>query len=272
MCTRSFATRQQTPGGGRGCVARSPRVGDKTTPPGWPARGSLSGRQRAPCYLRTTMRLALLSDTHMPKGSRRLPDDCLARLTKADLIIHAGDLTELEVLRELEFYARVVAVHGNVDSREVRATLPETVQIEAAGATIGAIHDAGPARRRLERLENASPPPTPSCSATRTSRCTSARPTASRSSTRVARPSGGARRTGRWESPPWCAGCSRPSWSCSADRLRRRWTSPCSSPAPPARSRPPGADCPRCSCGAAATSCCSTAAREPSASCCARSA
>lgn len=25
------------------------------------------------------MRLALLSDTHMPKAGRRLPDDCLAR-------------------------------------------------------------------------------------------------------------------------------------------------------------------------------------------------
>ncbi|HEY2437814.1 MAG TPA: metallophosphoesterase family protein [Solirubrobacteraceae bacterium] len=98
------------------------------------------------------MNLALISDTHMPKGARRLPDDCVARLEAADLIIHAGDLTELEVLREIESYGPTVAVHGNVDSAEVRAELPEALELDANGATIAVIHDAGPARGRVERL------------------------------------------------------------------------------------------------------------------------
>jgi hypothetical protein len=96
--------------------------------------------------------LALISDTHMPKGTRRLPDKCVARLEAAELIIHAGDQVELSVLREIESYGPTVAVHGNVDSPEVRAELPETAKVDAGGATIAVIHDAGPARGRIERL------------------------------------------------------------------------------------------------------------------------
>jgi uncharacterized protein len=103
------------------------------------------------------MQIAIISDTHMPKGDRRLPDECVARLRAADLIIHAGDLTELGVLRELESHGAVVAVHGNVDAPAVRATLPQTAQIQADGATIALIHDAGPAKGRLERLRGRFP-------------------------------------------------------------------------------------------------------------------
>lgn len=99
------------------------------------------------------MQIALISDTHMPKGARRLPDECVARLEAADLIIHAGDLTTMQVLRQLESYGPpVVAVHGNVDAPEVSAALPETTQVDADGATIAVIHDAGPSNGRLERL------------------------------------------------------------------------------------------------------------------------
>ena len=37
-------------------------------------------------------RLALISDTHLPRGARRLPDACLERPRDADLVVHAGDL------------------------------------------------------------------------------------------------------------------------------------------------------------------------------------
>jgi putative phosphoesterase len=96
--------------------------------------------------------IAIISDTHMPRGARRLPDECVARLRAADLIIHAGDLMALSVLRELEGLGEVVAVYGNVDDAEVRAVLPETAVVEAGGAQIAVIHDAGPARGRLPRM------------------------------------------------------------------------------------------------------------------------
>jgi putative phosphoesterase len=101
--------------------------------------------------------IAIIADTHLPKGARRLPDGCIVRLRAADLIIHAGDLSTLAVLQELQSYSQVIAVHGNVDDYEVRQALPGTAALEAEGATIAVVHDAGPARRRLERLRHRFP-------------------------------------------------------------------------------------------------------------------
>ncbi len=103
------------------------------------------------------MQIAVISDTHLPRGARRLPDACVERLKSADLILHAGDLMTLAVLRELETYGPLVGVHGNVDDAEVRAALPASASIEAAGVTIALIHDAGPARGRLARMRRRFP-------------------------------------------------------------------------------------------------------------------
>ncbi len=99
------------------------------------------------------MLIAIVSDTHLPRGTRRLPDGCVERIRSADLLIHAGDISTPEVLAEIEGLGPpVAAVHGNVDSAELRRRLPEALQIEAEGARIAVVHDAGPARRRLERM------------------------------------------------------------------------------------------------------------------------
>ncbi len=98
------------------------------------------------------MVIAVISDTHLPRGKRRIPDGCLERLRGADLIVHAGDLSAAAVLGDLEALGEVHAVHGNVDTPEVRALLPERRVVEAGGARIGVVHDAGPSKRRLERL------------------------------------------------------------------------------------------------------------------------
>jgi putative phosphoesterase len=99
------------------------------------------------------MQIAIISDTHMPRGARRLPPDCVARLARAELIIHAGDLCTLAVLRELEALGPVAAVHGNVDDRAVRAHLPASILVGVPGGPrVAVLHDAGPSRRRLERL------------------------------------------------------------------------------------------------------------------------
>jgi len=104
-------------------------------------------------------RLAIISDTHLPRGRRELPVTFLERLRRADLIIHAGDFTALGVLDQLrELGPEIVGVHGNRDSPEVRAALPERLELEVAGgARLGIVHDAGQARGRLERLRRAFP-------------------------------------------------------------------------------------------------------------------
>jgi uncharacterized protein len=103
------------------------------------------------------VQIAVISDTHLPRGDRRLPGDCVARLQSADVIIHAGDLIRLPVLRELESYAPVIAVHGNVDDADVRAALPAVASLETGGATIAVLHDAGPAKGRLARMRRRFP-------------------------------------------------------------------------------------------------------------------
>ena len=98
------------------------------------------------------MQIAIVSDTHMPRRGRTLPDACVQRLRDADLILHAGDLITLGVLAELRSYGDVVAVHGNVDDALVRAALPATAVVEARGRRIALVHDAGPAIGRLRRM------------------------------------------------------------------------------------------------------------------------
>jgi putative phosphoesterase len=99
------------------------------------------------------MLIAVISDTHMPKGGRRLPDACVERIAGADLLLHAGDFSTLEVLHELEAIGPpVVGVHGNVDSADLRRLLPEERVVEARGARIAVVHDAGARTGRLERM------------------------------------------------------------------------------------------------------------------------
>ena len=99
------------------------------------------------------MRLAIISDTHLPRGSRALPEACVRRLRDADLILHAGDFVALSVLDELRALGPPVeAVHGNVDEEALRRMLPSARLVRAGGVRIAMVHDAGPAAGRLERM------------------------------------------------------------------------------------------------------------------------
>jgi hypothetical protein len=102
--------------------------------------------------------IAILSDTHMPKRDRRLPERCAEAIAGADAVIHAGDFSTVAVLREIEAIGPPVhAVHGNVDDAELRRVLPESVEVELAGRTIAIVHDAGPAAGRLARMRRRFP-------------------------------------------------------------------------------------------------------------------
>jgi hypothetical protein len=97
--------------------------------------------------------VAVISDTHMPRGGRRLPDPFVERIEAADLLVHAGDFMTVEVLRELERIGPPLAgVHGNVDSAELRRLLPTERVVAVERARIALIHDAGPSAGRLERM------------------------------------------------------------------------------------------------------------------------
>ena len=101
--------------------------------------------------------IAIISDTHLPRGDRRLPPECASRLRAADLIIHAGDLTAASMLTQLREFGEVAAVHGNVDDAAVRALLPSRLELTFGDIRLGVVHDAGAARGRLERLRRSFP-------------------------------------------------------------------------------------------------------------------
>jgi uncharacterized protein len=97
--------------------------------------------------------IAVIADTHMPKGKRALPEECIAQIRRADALIHAGDFAAASVLAELrELCPVVLAVHGNVDDAELRRELPEALEAEVGGRTLAVVHDAGPSKGRLERM------------------------------------------------------------------------------------------------------------------------
>jgi putative phosphoesterase len=97
--------------------------------------------------------VAIIADTHMPKGGRQLPERCLELLAEAEAIVHAGDISSIAVLREIEAIGPPVhAVHGNVDEPGVCELLPATLRIELLGRPVAVVHDSGTAQGRLRRL------------------------------------------------------------------------------------------------------------------------
>jgi putative phosphoesterase len=81
-------------------------------------------------------RIGLISDTH-----GLLRDEALRALRGAELIIHAGDVGNPEILESLEQIAPVIAVRGNVDTATWSETLPMTAIVETSGPTIYVLHN-----------------------------------------------------------------------------------------------------------------------------------
>jgi putative phosphoesterase len=99
------------------------------------------------------MLVVAIADTHLPRGTRALPEAALERLRAADLILHAGDVVAATFLEQLRALGPPVeAVYGNMDEPRLRDTLPKEHVVEAAGARIGLVHVPGPKAGREARL------------------------------------------------------------------------------------------------------------------------
>lgn len=99
------------------------------------------------------VRVVFISDTHMPRGRRAIPDACLEAMRRADHIVHAGDFSGVEVLELIESLGPpVTAVRGNVEAAEVAERLPDSASVSVDGHSIAVVHDAGPAKGRLQRM------------------------------------------------------------------------------------------------------------------------
>jgi putative phosphoesterase len=88
-----------------------------------------------------TYRIGVISDTH-----GLLRQEAMERLIGVDVIIHAGDVGNQEVLDELEQVAPVFAVRGNMDRGEWAEKLSLNRLVEVGGIAIYVLHD-------LEKLD-----------------------------------------------------------------------------------------------------------------------
>ncbi len=86
------------------------------------------------------MKIALVSDTHVPTVIPGLPSRLVDRLWGVDVIMHAGDPVSLDVLESLQAIAETVAVHGNLDQPDVVRQLPRKQSLCLAGRSIALIH------------------------------------------------------------------------------------------------------------------------------------
>jgi putative phosphoesterase len=104
------------------------------------------------------LRLVVMSDTHLPRRARDLPDELWQAVDKADVVVHAGDWTELALVDRLSDRAkRLVAVWGNNDGAEIRARLPEIATADLEGVRLAVVHETGGRAGREARCDRAFP-------------------------------------------------------------------------------------------------------------------
>lgn len=104
------------------------------------------------------MRLLIMSDTHVPKRARDLPVVLWDEVDAADVVVHAGDWVEPDLLDRLETRSRqLIGVYGNNDGPELRARLPEIARADLAGLRLAVVHETGPAKGRERRCAAAFP-------------------------------------------------------------------------------------------------------------------
>jgi len=95
------------------------------------------------------MIIGILSDTH----SFVIPTPVIERFKTVDLIIHAGDICNLQTLKFLKKIAPTKAVQGNMDEAAVKKELPLKEIIVCDGLRIGVTH--GHLGDSREALKNA---------------------------------------------------------------------------------------------------------------------
>lgn len=92
-------------------------------------------------------RIGVISDTHIPEY-KTIPETVWKHFAEVEFIIHAGDLSRLSVVGELETLAPVIAVQGNIEEEEVVRALPIKRELLVGGLRIGIVHILGNSKNR----------------------------------------------------------------------------------------------------------------------------
>ncbi len=95
----------------------------------------------------------MIADTHVPKRARDLPAVVWEAVENADVVLHAGDWVQPDLLDELEARSRrLVACWGNNDGDELRRRLPERADVELGGVRFTVVHETGASAGRDARM------------------------------------------------------------------------------------------------------------------------
>jgi len=97
-------------------------------------------------------RIVVLSDTHIPLVTKKLPRPVIDELKRADLCIHAGDYIENSVIKAIEKHTAFRGVRGNMDTEQLRKKLPEKLVFEIESVRIGVTHGSGAPNGIRERV------------------------------------------------------------------------------------------------------------------------
>jgi len=99
------------------------------------------------------MKIGVISDTHLSEPNERLYRLADHVFADAAVILHAGDLIGLEVLKAFP-NKKVIPVHGNMDRHEVVAKLPDKDIVSIDRFRIGLIHGWGSPWGIEERIKD----------------------------------------------------------------------------------------------------------------------
>lgn len=107
------------------------------------------------------MKIAVLSDTHIPTRLGAIPGRVYEICAESDLILHSGDMVDQSVIIDLQRFAPVKAVHGNMDPFDITRRYPESLELELEGHRICMTHGTGARfgieNRILKRFKSQNP-------------------------------------------------------------------------------------------------------------------
>jgi len=85
--------------------------------------------------------IGLVSDTHIRNGRPVLPEELVETFRTCDLILHAGDISDLSGLEMVKAIGpEVMAISGNTERSPLDKTLPEFRLVETPSGSILMMH------------------------------------------------------------------------------------------------------------------------------------
>lgn len=102
--------------------------------------------------------LVIMADTHLPKRAKVLPAGLWQAVEAADVVVHAGDWVELELVEQLEARSRqLLACYGNNDGPDISARLPLVGEAVIEKLRFAVVHETGAKQGREARMDQQFP-------------------------------------------------------------------------------------------------------------------